>query len=235
MLSPLERKKKSKFSLRPSFNADMKKYEEIYQIYCDEGYTKNLCELFADAFVNEQKKPAPEDIIQAAKLYSKIHDLSNAEFYLDMLSDKKISGEEKYDYCVEMLKIHSKLGHWRDAEDFRTENINFMQNYAEKTAIDKKVDLYIALALTDCAAKKYNQAFKMLTSFGYKPQGTHDTKLLEILITGVYICACSDDRSELANAVGNAENCLKIMGNFDFGWCKKYYEQRIASAAEKKL
>ncbi len=230
MQSPQDRKK-SKFTLRTS----LKKYEEIYQIYCNEGYTKNLCETYADEFVNNQKKPAAEDIIQAARLFGTIHDLSNAEFYLDMLSDKKISGEDKFEYGVEMLKLKSKLGQWRDAEDFRTENIRFIQTHADKTTVEKKVDLYIALALADCAAKKYNQAFKMLTSFGYKPQGPHDTKFLEILITGVYICACSEDESELASAIGNAENYLKIIGGFEYGWCRAYYEKRIADAANKKL
>ena len=59
MISPTERKKSSfAKALLPSFGAEMKKYEEIYQVFAEEGYTKNLCEQYADAFVDNAKKPA---------------------------------------------------------------------------------------------------------------------------------------------------------------------------------
>ncbi|MBR1592211.1 MAG: hypothetical protein IJ666_04290 [Ruminococcus sp.] len=244
MQSTQERRKaKMAKAFLPSVSAELKKYDELYQLYCQKGYTKQLCEEYADAFINDVKKPANEDILQTARLYDMIHDNDNAEFYLDMLSDRKLGGEEKYDFCIQMLKTRSKLNHWRDAEDFRTENINFMQNHAEKTSPQKKADLYIALALADCAAaysydgdsltkqKKFNMAFGMLMKNGYKPHGAHDMKLLEILITGVYICACSEDVSEIENAVQNAKSYLRIIGNFEFDWCSDYYEKRISDAA----
>ena len=109
MLSPAERRKNSfAKALLPSFGAEMKKYEEIYQLYTSEGYIKELCELYADTFVNDVKKPAVEDVIQVARLYDKIHDNKSADFYLEMLADKKLSGDDKYYYCIEMLKTQSK-------------------------------------------------------------------------------------------------------------------------------
>ena len=121
MISPTERKKSSfAKALLPSFGAEMKKYEEIYQVFAEEGYTKNLCEQYADAFVDNAKKPAVEDILQLVELYDRIHDLKNAQFYLEMLAEKKLSGDDKFAYCVASLKVLSKLGQWRDAEDFRT-------------------------------------------------------------------------------------------------------------------
>ena len=248
MQSTQERKKaKMAKAFLPSVSAELKKYDELYQVYCQTGYTKQLCEDYAETFVNEVKKPANDDILQTARLYDMIHDNSNAEFYLDMLSERKLGGDEKYDYCIQMLKTRSKLNRWRDAEDFRTENINFMQNHAVKTTAQKRADLYIALALADCSAaysyrgdsetkqKKFNMAFGMLMKNGYKPKGTHDLKLLEILVTGVYICACSEDVSEIENAVRNAQSYMKIMGSFEFGWCKDYYQKRITDAANKIL
>lgn len=232
MLSPSERKKINfAKSLKPSFGAEMKKYEEVYRIFASEGYTKNLCEEYADFFVNNAKKPASEDIIQLAGLYDKIHDNKSASFYLDMLAEKKLGGDEKFCYCIEMLKTESKLGHWRDAEDFRTENINFMQNYAQKRPIQQQADMFIALALTDCAAKHYNQAFKLM-KFGYRPQGKNDTKLLEIMITGVYLLACSGDSEGLEAAVESTSACLRLFSEFEFNWCKDYYEKCIREAAE---
>lgn len=211
---------------------DVKKYDELYIQFCHDGYSKDLAELFADTFVNEPKKPAPDDIIQTAQLFDRVHDLSSAEFYLDMLKDKKLGNDDKFSYCVEMLKNKSKQGHWRDAEDFRTENINFMQNYSEKVDIKQRADMYIALALVDCAAKHYTQAFKLLTGFGYKPQGKNDTKLIEIVITGVYICAKSGDEGSLENAVNNAHSALKLFSDYEYYWTKAYYEKCIEEAAK---
>ena len=231
MLSPLERKKNNfAKSLLPSYAAEIKKYDEVYTSFVDNGYTKELCELYADNFINDIKKPAVDDIVQIASLYDKIHDNKSAAFYLDMISDKKLSGDEKFAYCIEVIKNESKLGHWRDAEDFRTEHINFLQNYAQKKSIQQQADMYIALALADCAAKQYPQALKLL-NFGYKPQGRNDEKLLEIFITVVYIYACWGDEEGLEGAVINAVSCLKLFKDFEFGWSKKYYEKRIIDAS----
>ena len=232
MLSTSERKKKNftKYLL-PAHGAELKKYDELYELFCAEGYTKDLCDQYADEFVNNVKKPAVEDIVQTAKLYDKIHDKDSASFYLSMLEDRKLSGEDKFGYCIEMLKNLSKAGKWRDAEDFRTEHINFMQNFAQKRSPQEQADMYIALALTDCAAKRYTEAFKLL-KFGYKPQGKNDTKLLEILTTGVYIFACAGDSDGLASAVGNAQSCVKLFTGFEHPWCHDYYEKCIDEAAE---
>ena len=126
----------------------------------------------------------------------------------------------------------SKIGHWRDAVDFRTENINFMQNYSGKVSPQRKVDLYLALALTDCASKKYDEPFRLLSGMGYKPSGNNDIKLIEILIMGVYIWACKGDQDGLEDAVSNAYNGLKII-KFPHKWCKEYYEQSIRDATQQ--
>lgn len=233
MLSTSERKK-NKFarSLFPSFNTEIKKYDEVYQLYCQGGYTKDLCELYGDYFVNDIKKPSPDDIIELASLYDKIHDVKSAEFYLDMLTDKKLSSEDRYNYCIGMLNAASKMNRWRDAEDFRTENINFIQTYMQKKTMPQQADMYMALALADCAAKDYANAFRLL-NFGYKPQGKNDVKLLDILTTGVYIYACEGDEENISAALDNANSCLKLFSAFEFDWCRDYYEKRIADAANK--
>lgn len=236
MLSTSERKK-MKFgkSLTLSFGSDLKKYDEIYQMYCAEGYTKELCDMFADVFVDGCKKPAADDIILAASLYGKIYDYKNSEFYLDMLTDKKLGSEDRYDYCLERLSAASKLAHWRDAEDFRTENINFIQTYMQKKKTTaEQVDMYIALALVDCSAKHYTDAFRLL-NFGYKPKGKNDEKLLSILTAAVYIYAAAEDEENVELAVNNARSCLKLFNNFEFDWVKDYYEKRIENAAKGLL
>lgn len=91
--------------------------------------------------------------------------------------------------------------------------------------------MFIALALTDCAAKHYNQAFKLM-KFGYRPQGKNDVKLLEIMITGVYLLACSGDREGLEAAVGSTVACLGLFSEFEFGWSRQYYEKCIREASE---
>jgi len=232
MRKPQDRKKASKpKALLPANAAEQRRYEELYLQFNREGYTKDLCEAYADTFVHDQKKTDPEDIIQLVRLYDQIHDLSSAEFYLDMLEDKKLSGEDRFGYCLESLKIKSKLGHWRDAEDFRTENISFMQKYSEKLSMDRLAEMYIALALVDCAAKKYNQAGKLLTAFGYKPRGSNDSTLLEMMITAVYISASSGDSDLLEVSIRNAQTCLNLFSSFEHPWSKEYYIQRIEDAA----
>ena len=87
------------------------------------------------------------------------------------------------------------------------------------------------LALVDVAGKHYNDAFKLLR-FGYKPLGRNDSTLLEMLITGVYICARSGDQDGLQDAVTNTDSCLKLFSEYEFPWSKSYYEQRIEEAAQ---
>ena len=109
MIPPSERKKNSfTKSLKPSFGAEMKKYEELYAMFTNDGYTKELCEEYAEAFINNAKKPAADDIIQVASLYDKIYDNKSAAFYLEMLAEKKLSGDDRFNYCIEMLKAQSK-------------------------------------------------------------------------------------------------------------------------------
>ncbi len=230
MLSTSERKKIKK-SIVPSFGSDIKKYDELYQQFCAEGYSKELCDAYAETFVDNCKKPAADDIVRTARLYRKIHDYKGAEFYLDMLEDKKLGSDDRFLYCLEMLRTTSALGRWRDAEDFRTENINFMQTYMDKKHMLKEnVNMYIALALADCAAKRYADAFRLL-NFGYKPKGKNDVKLLDIFTTAVYLYAASGDEEGLAGAVNNAQACLKLFDSFEFPWKKAYYEKRIEDAA----
>ena len=228
MLSPAERKKIG--FPRLTGNAEIKKYGDVYFEYANSGYCKEVCENYADALIDNAKKPSPFDIIQLASLYDRMHDSKMSLFYLEMLTDKKMNSDEKYEYCIEMLKTLSKLGRWRDAEDFRTYNISFMQKHSEKVNLQQKAKLYMALALTDCAAKKYPQALKLL-KFGYKPRGKNDTTLLEIFITVVYIFSCAGDKDGLEGALGNAESCLKLLKDFDFLWQPDYYRKRIEEAA----
>lgn len=232
MISTSERKKiRFAKALLPSFGSDLKKYDELYQLFCRDGYTKELCDAYADTFVDNCKKPAADDIIQAASLYDKIYDYKSAEFYLDMLTEKKMSSEDRYDYCLEVLAVTSKLKRWRDAEDFRTDNINFIQTYMQKKkTAQEQVDMYLALALVDCAAKRYTDAFRLL-NYGYKPKGKNDEKLLSILLTAVYIYAAAGDEESLEMAVENARSCLKLFSDFEFAWKKDYLEKRIQDAA----
>ena len=229
MISPSERKKIG-FSLLTSHSAEIKKYVDVYALYIEKGYTKDLCEAYADAFIDNAKKPSPFDIIQLAALYGRIHDYKTSAFYLEKLEDKKLSGDERFAYCIETLSTVSKIGNWRDAEDFRTRNISFLQKHTIKVSPQREADLYIALALADCAAKNYQQALKLL-KFGYKPQGAKDLTLLEIFITVVYIFAKAGDDEGLDGALQNAESCLRLFKQFDFPWQASYYRRRIEDAA----
>ncbi len=235
MLSPQEReRKKGVFAkaLRSGGNADTQRYLELYGDFSQNGYTRELAENYADSFVNDRKKPLHEDILQTVRLFEKIRDYGSAEFYLEMLADKKLSGEDRFIYCINSLNVKSKQGHWRDAEDFRTENINFMQKQSEKVDMDLRADLYIALALADCAAKHYTQGFKLLMGFGYKPKGKNDLKLLDILITGIYICSQTDNQGTVYNAVSNAHSAMRLITEYEHPWLEDYYEQRIKDASE---
>ena len=232
MLAQHEREhRKMTFAKKSSENT--KKYTELYADFCSNGYTPNLAREYADYFVLDAKKPAAGDILQAARLYNKVHDYKTEAVFLEKLEDmtKKLTNEEKFVYCVEGLLNKSKIGNWRDAEDFRTENINFMQNTSQKKSISEQADMYIALALADCAAKRYRDAFKLM-KFGYKPQGKNDTKLLDIMITGVYLIARSGETEGLEGAVESAHGCLKLFTEFEYRWSKKDYLSRIDKAAE---
>lgn len=230
MLSPTERKRAG-FPLLSSHAAEMKKYVEVYSLFVDKGYSKELCEAYADAFIDNVKKPTDFDLIQIASLYDRIYDNKTAYFYLEKLIDKKLGGAEKFSYCTGMLTTISKIGNWRDAEEFRTINIGFLQKYCGKATLKEQAKLYIALALTDCAAKNYTQALKLL-KFGYKPQGKNDFMLLEIFITVVYIFAKADDIEGLEGALDNAMGCLSIFKDFDFSWQEEYYRKRIKDASQ---
>lgn len=209
----------------------LQQYEELYSGFCKRGYSKSLADQFNEIFVDNAKKPAPEDIVQAARLYDKVHELKLASDCLALLEEnKKMSAEEKFAYCIESLKNRSKLGNWRDAEDFRTENINFMQNHSVKADMILLAEMYMALSHVDCAARRYSAAFRLLKGFGYKPKGRNDTMLLEILIMCVYICAKSGDKGSIDNAVSNACAALKLFDNFEFSWTRNYYENRIVEA-----
>lgn len=233
MLSLQEREhRKSTFAKKSSENT--KKYIELYEEFSQYGYTKALAEKYADFFVLNAKKPAAGDIIQTVQLYDKIRDYKSAAYYLSKLEEmmKKLNNEEKFIYCTESLGNRSKIGNWRDAEDFRTENINFMQIYSEKVDIKLKADMYMSLAYADCAAKHYNSAFRLLTGFGYKPQGRNDEKLLEILIAGIYICAKSGDEASVENAVNNAIAAMGLFKKYEFVWSEEYYRNKIKEASE---
>lgn len=233
MLSTSERKK-IKFT-KSLFGTDTKKYDELYQQFCREGYTKELSDSYAEAFVDNIKKPAADDVIQAAKLYRKIFDYKNAQFYLEMLADKKLGTDDRYAYCLEMLRITSSLGQWRDAEDFRTENVSFIQTYmAKKKLLNEDVEMYISLALPDIAAKRYDEAFRLI-NFGYKPKGRNDERLLSIFIAAVYLNYFSGDEESLGAAVENANCCLKLFNTFSFEWSKADFENRILKASEGKI
>lgn len=236
MLSLQEREhKKTNYAKKNSENT--KKYAELYDEYSRFGYTKELAEKYAEYFVLEAKKPAAGDILQAVRLYDKIRDYKNAAYFLARLDEiaKKLNNEEKFTYCIEMLANLGKTGNWREAVDFRTENINFMQIYSEKVSISQKADMYIALAYADCAAKNYNSAFRLLKGFGYKPQGRNDVKLLEILIADIYICAGSGDEASVENAVNNANAAMALIKKYEFDWTKEFYKNKIKEAAEGRI
>ena len=230
MISPNERKKIG-FPLL-SQNAEMKKYVEVYSLFAESGYSKELCQAYSDAFLDNVKKPSPFDIVQISALYDRIHDHKTAYFYLEKLVNKRLSGDERFFFCTQVLNTLSKIGNWREAENFRTNNISFLQKYSEKATQNMQARLYMALALTDCAAKNYQQGLKLL-KFGYKPHGAKDMTLLEIFITAVYIFAKANDVEGLEGALHNADCCLALFKDFDFPWQSHYYRERIEKKAPK--
>lgn len=234
MLSPQEREHNKKITFAKKSIENEKEYAELYSNFYRDGYTKNLAVDFAGYFVDNAKKPAVGDLLQTVRLYDKIHDYKVANLYLARIEEniKKLNSEEKFHYCVAALLNKAKSGNWREAEDFRIENINFMQIHSEKVNLKQKAAMYIALAYADCAAKHYNSAFRLLKGFGYKPQGKNDEVLLEILIAGIYICAKSGDEASVQNSVENAHAALKLFNKFEFDWSKSYYQQRISEAAK---
>ncbi len=234
MLSPQEREQYKRITFAKKTPENEKEYAELYSKFYRGGYTKQLAVDYAGYFVDNAKKPAIGDILQTVRLYDRLHDYKVADLYLSRIEEnvKKLTSEEKFQYCVASLLNKSKIGNWRDAEDFRTENINFMQIHSEKVDLKQKSAMYIALAYADCAAKHYTSAFRLLKGFGYKPQGKNDEILLEILIAGIYICARSGDEASVQNSVENAHSALKLFNKFEFDWSKGYYQQRIAEAAE---
>lgn len=232
MLSPQERENK-KITFAKKTSESTAKYTELYAEFSQNGYSKRLAEDYADYFVLNQKKPCAGDILQAARLYDKIHDFKNTAYYLEKIEEiKKLNSEERFLYCIESLRNRSKAGHWRDAEDFRTENIQFMQEYSVKADMDQQADLYIALALSDCCARHYDSAVRLLTGFGYKPKGRNDVKLFEMLITSIYICSKTDDQICIDYSIEIAQTALGLFNEFEFPWSKAYFEQCISDAAE---
>lgn len=230
MLIPSERKKiKFTKGLFQNNAAGMEKYQEIYDQFSEGGYTKELCEDYADSFVDESKNQVPFDIIQLASLYDKVHDDKSAAFYLDMLAEKKLGSDDRFEYAVMMLINKSKLGKWRDAVDFRTDNIDFMQKYSLKIPMARQVKMHIANALVECASKNYVDAFRLLRDIRYKPTGRNDTTLLDILITGIYICTISG-ADGISESVENTKNYLSVCTGFEFDWMRGYYEKRIRDA-----
>ncbi|MBE6860542.1 MAG: hypothetical protein E7499_04505 [Ruminococcus sp.] len=203
-------------------------------MYYDKGYTIEFCQNFAEMFVDDKKNVKPVDIIFLASMYNKAGDIESAAFYLDMVDDKKLSGEEKFCYCYERLFIYGKKGRGAEGDLFRNENINFMQNYAQKkNTPEYLVNMFIALALVDCANGRYADAFTLLKR-SYKPTGRNDRYFLSILITAVFIYAKMGDMAELEEASNNARKYLKTFSSFDYEWEKAYLEKCISNAEEGK-
>ena len=67
---------------------------------------------------------------------------------------------------------------------------------------------------------------------GQRPSGLFNRKWAKD--SKSYICAKSGDPDSLAVAVANAEAAKKIT-EFEFPWCKDYYEQCIQEASEGVL
>ena len=229
MMSTAERKMNNLTKIfLPSFNAEIKKYDELYQMYCNEGYSKELCDMYADFFVDTVKKPLTDDIMQTALLYDKIHDLKNVRFYLEMLSDRKLTDDQKFRWCVEMLKNKSQLEDVQDVRQFRTKHIDFMQNYANRP--EARADMNISLALTDCATKDYGDACRLL-GFGYTPKDKDDRKFFDICTAMVYVYSFSNNIEAIKNAIKKAQSCIGYFSRFEFEWSKNYYFKRITDAS----
>ena len=198
------------------------------------GYSVEFCQDFAEMFVDDKKNVKPCDIIFLASMYNKVGDYESAAFYLDMIDDKKLSGEEKFCYCYEKLNKKEKKGRGSEGDLFRGEHINFMQNYVQKKNDPEYiVNMFIALALVDCANKRYAEAFTLLKKC-YKPTGRNDRHFLNILISAVFVYAKMDDMAELEEASNNARKYLKTFSAFEYDWEKAYYLKRIEDAENGK-
>lgn len=232
MLSTAARKKSG---MAKAFGSDSKRYNELYQQFCQKGYTKELCDEYAEAFINNEKKPSAADVIQVAAMYGELSDHKSADFYLELLSDRKLTGEVRYQYCIQRMRNFSLSGRARDAVHFRTANIDFIQNYMEKRGIlNADLEMYIALALVDCVSEQYRYAFKTL-NFGYKPTGRNDEKLLRLFITAVYIYSMCGDQEGFDQAIINATSCIKLFNSFSFSWSREHFINLLNNAANGAL
>lgn len=212
-----------------------KKGNQSAEIFRAEGFTLNFCDSYRQAYIDNVKKPFAPHLILCASYYDKIGDHNSAEFYIEQVNNKKLDPESKFVYCLQKLLLCGKTGDWSEGEDFRNDNIKFIQNYMEKKkAPEYKVQMYIALALVDCATKKYADAFGLL-NFGYKPKGKNDVNFLNILITAIYIYSKMKDQTNLETAVHNAQLFLSKFTAFEYPWCKDYYEKLIIRASQGKL
>ncbi|MDE5946273.1 MAG: hypothetical protein K2G63_03040 [Oscillospiraceae bacterium] len=215
--------------------ADEKKGKLSAEIFRSEGFTKSFCESYRQAYIDSCKNPFPAHIILCASYYGKAGEHNSANMLLNRLDIKKLSGECKFVYCLEKLMACGKTGDWSEGEDIRNDNIKFIQNYMQgKKSPEYKVQMYISLALIDCAYKHYADAFGLL-NFGYKPSGKNDTNFLHILITAIYIYAKMGDSNNIDTAVKNAQIFLSKFNEFEYPWCKSYYENLIINASNGKL
>lgn len=211
-----------------------KMLDQFTSVFVSKGYSEEFCDQFAAAFVDDKKNVRPSDIIFLAGIYNKMGDIDNTEFYLGMLDEKKLSGEDKFCYCYEKLTLLGKKGRGTDGAVFRNGNIGFIQNYMQKkNSPEYTVNMYIALALVDCAGKRYADAFSLLKC--YKPSGRNDTLFLSILISAVYIYAKMEDMDGLRAAAENARKYLKTFSSFEYSWQKIYFEKCIYDAENGKM
>ena len=180
MISPNERKKIG-FPLL-SQNAEMKKYVEVYSLFAESGYSKELCQAYSDAFLDNVKKPSPFDIVQISALYDRIHDHKTAYFYLEKLVNKRLSGDERFFFCTQVLNTLSKIGNWREAENFRTNNISFLQKYSEKATQNMQARLYMAQVLEE--TEDVDGALTIYESYAkeHKKDGEAQYNLVKLLM-----------------------------------------------------
>ena len=208
--------------------------DQFAQIFAEKGYTDDFCDKFGTMFVDDKKNARPSDIIFLAGIYNKIGDIENTEFYLGMLDEKKLGNEERFCYCYEKLMLLGKKERGTDGAIFRNGNIGFIQNFMQKkNSPEYTVNMYIALAMVDCAGRRYADAFSLLKC--YKPSGRNDTLFLGILITAIYIYAKMNDTDGMQAASDNARKYLKTFSSFEYSWQKAYFEHCIERAENGKI